>query len=262
MALDPERLLMALSGDLAGQGKRLEALEELNLGDNLGKLREQMAAITAYLEQLAAEEEEEEPEGLNPAVAPDWDALNSEQLREAWDILVSWLQDVLYPTYARPVWRPCWFKHPVVFEELAWLCAYWHWAYKVKGAPPSRAADWHQRCWPHVKAVLEERFSRCYVPEHGHEIDVEAINASMSGMRLTEEQQQRLDALHRDSTARLSSQAVAEPPAGRVRIAPRHAMVQGRERDFADDAELSEHILREVADRKEREATEQDAQGD
>jgi hypothetical protein len=99
-------------------------------------------------------------EGADPCQVPDWRSLDAQQASAQWRLLVDWCRNVLYLTYARPVWRPCWYRHGQVVEELSTLCALWHWSHR-KDAPPTRAGEWHARWWPHVHGVLKESFAQC-----------------------------------------------------------------------------------------------------
>jgi hypothetical protein len=264
MALNPELLLLELSKDLGDAKRRLELLEQLKLAENLGQLKEELKAITAYLQALAAQDEEdEEPERLNPAVVPDWRTLTADQAGDWWEVLVHWCREVLYPTYAyiAHVWRPCWYKHPQVVEELTWLCAYWHWAYQSKGAPPSRASDWHTRAWPHVRQQLEVLFERCFVPEGSLSTGRPAHRQPSEQdptVGLTPEQRHQLAEWEAASRARMeaararSGQALDQV---KVNVAPRHALQRGHDRDFADDEDLGQFILADIAERRAREET-------
>ncbi|MCU4750285.1 hypothetical protein [Streptomyces sp. G-5] len=158
----------SLIADIAGKTARLElrqdqteaALEDLQEGAT--ELSAQVRSLHALVADLApAEDEEEESSGkLDPCQVPNWRTLDGEQTAKQWGVLIDWSRKVLYPTYARQHWRPCWYLHWSVVEELSALCAVWHWSYR-KDAPPTRAAEWHARWWPHTRGVLDATFKRC-----------------------------------------------------------------------------------------------------
>ncbi|MEU5547178.1 hypothetical protein AB0G85_33180 [Streptomyces sioyaensis] len=172
MQLDPMEMLLRLTGDLSNVNGRVKTLEEQQvaaalaafeekMATSVGGLEEQLAAVVAVIQQMQAEPEEEPSDG--PGTAPNWNDVNQDQARELWDWLTSWCQNVLWPTYAQSVWKPCWYRHQQVRIQLTWLCAYWHWAYE-QHAPPTRAAEWHVRWWPHVEQVLKKELKECGYP--------------------------------------------------------------------------------------------------
>ncbi|MGK4586069.1 hypothetical protein [Kitasatospora sp. HPMI-4] len=169
MALDPERVLSNLMGDVALLRSRLDKFDELQIPERLQLLDqglvqvvEQTSHVAQLLMELQQEQEEVEPD-FDPTVAPDFLTLNQDQATETWDWLVAWCAKVLRPAYlgARTrCWRPCWYHHRRVLLELIWACAFWHWSY-AKGAPPARAAEWHTRWLPHLETFLAKHFEAC-----------------------------------------------------------------------------------------------------
>ncbi|MCQ4045812.1 hypothetical protein ACFOSC_27960 [Streptantibioticus rubrisoli] len=159
MAISPEKMLTALAGDVADVRRRVEALEEQDLVQGIEGIKITLGDIIEAVEQLQAQQEEEEPSG--PGSAPDWTKVNQEEARELWHWLTLWCRDVLRPMYAESIWRPCWYEHPQLRVQLTWLCAYWHWSYEKKTVPPTRAAEWHVRWWPAVKSFMVEEFRDC-----------------------------------------------------------------------------------------------------
>jgi hypothetical protein len=156
--LSPETLLTTLIGDLAEVRGRVTALEEQELLDAINGLKRTLGEIVDAVDKLQTQEEESGDDG--PGTAPDWTSVDQDQARELWDWLLEWSQNKLYPMYALEVWRPCWYRHPRIRVELTWLCAYWHWSYE-KTAPPTRAAEWHARWWPHVEGIMVKQLARC-----------------------------------------------------------------------------------------------------
>ncbi|MFI5987099.1 hypothetical protein ACIBEA_40320 [Streptomyces sp. NPDC051555] len=175
--LDPMEMLLRLTGDLSGVRGRVQSLEDQDLAvalerldENVGSLRETLAAVTVAIQQMQAEPEEEEPEKEVenwPGTAPNWtDDLDQEQARALWDWLTEWCQNKLWPIFAQPVWKPCWYRHTKLRIELTSLCANWYWSYDKK-APPTRSAEWLARWWPHVERILKEELNDCGLPRDG-----------------------------------------------------------------------------------------------
>ncbi|GAA2836776.1 hypothetical protein ACFQ0M_48810 [Kitasatospora aburaviensis] len=181
MALDPERMLSHLMGDVAVLRKRLDGLDELEVPERLAMLDqglrqvvEQISHVGQLLQELQEEPEEPE-EDFDPTAVRDFLTLNQEEAEATWKWLVDWLRKVLRPAYlgagANSPWRPCWYQHRRVLLELIWAAAFWHWSY-AKGAPPSRAAEWHTRWLPHLETFLAKQFAGCgagetYTPPNG-----------------------------------------------------------------------------------------------
>jgi hypothetical protein len=157
MRLDPETLLTNLIGELSDMRGRVTTLEEQDLPATLDGLKATLTGIVEAVEKLQPVDEDSAD---GPGTAPDWTQVDQEEARELWEWLLKWCGGVLYPMYGSPVWRPCWYRHPQLRVELTWLCAYWFWAYE-KTAPPTRAAEWHSRWWPHVKKVMQEELAQC-----------------------------------------------------------------------------------------------------
>ncbi|MFE9334916.1 hypothetical protein [Streptomyces sp. NPDC006925] len=173
MKLDPMEMLLRLTGDLSAVRGRLQTLEDENLPATLegldtkvGQLKESLAAVVEAVGQLMADPEEEPPPEW-PGTTPNWtDDLDQDQARELWDGLTEWCQNTLWPIYARPVWRPCWYLHKRLVIELTALWRNYEWSYEDK-APPTRVSEWHARWWPHVEKVLEKELSNCGMPRDG-----------------------------------------------------------------------------------------------
>ncbi|OEV12475.1 hypothetical protein [Streptomyces nanshensis] len=163
MAIDPEKLLTTVATDLATLRARVQVLEEQDLGAAVKGIKTALADIREAVERMQGQDL---PASSGPGTAPDWTTVDREEARELWDWLLKWCGKVLHPTYALNVWRPCWYRHQRLRVELTWLCAYWHWAYQPT-APPTRAAEWHQRWWPHVEQVMRRELARC-----GHASDI------------------------------------------------------------------------------------------
>lgn len=158
MTLSPERMLVELVGELSALRDRVQALEGQDLATTVGGIRQTLADLMGAVEQL-----QEAPEAGPlpwPGTAPDWTKVDQVEARKLWDWLLEWCQSVLWPTYAGQVWRPCWYRHQRVRIELTWLCANWHWSYEPT-APPTRAAEWHARWWPHVEQVMKRELAQC-----------------------------------------------------------------------------------------------------
>lgn len=63
----------------------------------------------------------------------------------------------------------CWLWHPDLVEELLWLRHSWTDAYRVEGAPVSKAADWHDRLRPGVVKRVRAVAGTCSLDNHLHD---------------------------------------------------------------------------------------------
>ncbi|MFI5606875.1 hypothetical protein [Amycolatopsis sp. NPDC051903] len=60
----------------------------------------------------------------------------------------------------------CWMWHPDIVEELLWLAAAWHSAYRDEDATVARAADWHDRYRPGVVRRIKGSAGGCSLENH------------------------------------------------------------------------------------------------
>ncbi|PJN21114.1 hypothetical protein CG736_34795, partial [Kitasatospora sp. CB02891] len=133
----------------------------------LRQIAEQVGHFSLLVRELQESQEadgEDEEEEFDPSQVPDFLSLTQEDAEVTWKWLIKWAGEVLRPNYLggrRSPWRPCWYLHRRVVLELIWCCACWHWAYSVKKAPPSRAADWATRWLPHLEAFLAKHLEPC-----------------------------------------------------------------------------------------------------
>lgn len=157
MALDPERFLATLAGDVLDVARRVDAIEHAALPEQIEALG---VTVTALFEAVDALRPPDEDAPLSVGYVPNWAVLDREQAAKVWADLVDWCRTVLHPMYAADIWRPCWYTHPRLRIELTWLWANWRYSYDPK-APPNRAAEWHTRWWPHLSGVITEELKRC-----------------------------------------------------------------------------------------------------
>ncbi|MGR7000841.1 hypothetical protein ACU686_26780 [Yinghuangia aomiensis] len=92
----------------------------------------------------------EPPEGPAASAPWVWADMDGDQAAEAWEFLVTWLEEVLWPRHAESAVHltACWFRHPDVVEELSVLCQTWLVAYRSKDATAVKAAEWLDRWLP------------------------------------------------------------------------------------------------------------------
>jgi hypothetical protein len=81
--------------------------------------------------------------------------------------LVWWLGEVFlrYPD-AQQVLSDCWLWHPDVVEELLWIQAMWHTAYRTDEATAAKAGDWHDRYRPGVVRRIKQSVGTCSLDNH------------------------------------------------------------------------------------------------
>ncbi|MEV8590891.1 hypothetical protein AB0424_28525 [Streptomyces sp. NPDC051180] len=164
MAIQPERMLTVLAGDLAvlkeGFGALVERIGKLEGKDpstSIAGIHEALADILESIEELRPGSEEED----GPPPTPNWATADQDRARELWKWLTDWCRSTLHPMYAREHWRPCWYEHPQLRIQLTWLAHFHDWAYEPK-APPPRAAEWHLRWWPQLRdQILIPEFEGC-----------------------------------------------------------------------------------------------------
>ncbi|NUT46106.1 MAG: hypothetical protein HOV94_02130 [Saccharothrix sp.] len=157
MPIDPDKLLAHIAGDVRDLGRRVDGIEKAKLPEHL---RDLTTTVQALVETVEALQPTDEDEPMPVGYVPNWAVLDRDQAAKVWADLVDWCRTVLHPMYASEIWRPCWYQHPRLRIELTWLWAAWRYSYEPK-APPTRAAEWHTRWWPHLAGVVADELKRC-----------------------------------------------------------------------------------------------------
>ncbi len=181
---NPERLLMALSGevaelrttvaDLARQVEELPApppagaptLADLN--GRLDELTTQLADVAALAERATT--------GGSPATGPvwDWTRLDAETASNAWNQLAWWVPNVLLARNPLLLadgdrWASCWYAHPDVVDELSALYGVWWEAFYAKDASAARVAEWRDRWLPGaLRRIADSSMQPCITSYDGH----------------------------------------------------------------------------------------------
>ncbi|MBU3865536.1 hypothetical protein KN815_16060 [Streptomyces sp. 4503] len=163
----------------AGLQEDVGSLDSVQEG--LTALTRSVAQIRKDLDTLAAGMEDEK------LALWDWTAMDQEQAKEAWDVLITWVRNVLAREYGwvgppngvfaaggyqipgspqtPPRIPPCWYRHREAVWELSWLCQEWHKLYKTSYGTPSKAGDWYDRYARGVKQRLVAALDKC---RNGH----------------------------------------------------------------------------------------------
>jgi hypothetical protein len=170
---DPERLLTALSGDVAVLRARMselatavDAVTARQLGDTTA-VDERLDALSAQIREIAALAEQSS--GKGPAW--DWSSMPRPKADRAWLELITWIDEVLLPrnpTLQHGEWAACWYLHPDAIDELSALYGTWKLAYTGSGATAARIAEWRDRWLPGTRTRLKTLFAQCQKPQTGH----------------------------------------------------------------------------------------------
>jgi hypothetical protein len=167
---DPERLLTALSGDVAVLRRQLAELataveavaarQQAGLGDDLD---ERLDALAAQIREVA--ELQEQGSGKGPAW--DWSSMTASKAADAWRDLVAWIDGVLLPRNPTLLsgmgteWAPCWYLHLDAVDELSALYGTWKCAFTGSGASAARVAEWRDRWLPGTRSRLKNILGPC-----------------------------------------------------------------------------------------------------
>ena len=155
------------------------------LAIQVSNLRQDLTAIVARIDALAAEQHEqavalEAVSALRNRVEPIlthlseiekasptawfWLTMTKQDRQENFDELADWVETVLrvqYPSYLADHLRPCWPNHPEALWELSWLYQLWTLTYLTKRPSAKNAADWHDRWLTGVSRRLDGVMRGC-----------------------------------------------------------------------------------------------------
>lgn len=135
--------LRELSGVVSEIGGEVSSTAE-----QLHQVERGLATVTAAVERVA-EHLGLDDKGDDDAAPVAWHTLNRDDAQEQWDKLLTWVDEVLCPTYGitRGQLPDCWTRHPAMRNELAWLRTCHVQAY-MPGGHAGGAAEWHLRYLP------------------------------------------------------------------------------------------------------------------
>jgi hypothetical protein len=171
---DPERLLTALSGDVAVLRTRVTglagAVEQLRTAVDRTDLDKRLDALAEQIRQIA-ELQEETAGGNKTGPVWNWASLSGPKAAQAWQELVGWIDAVLLPrnpslyTLASGApersWAPCWYLHPDALDELSALYGVWKLAFTGSTKGAARVAEWRDRWLPGAAARLAKILTPC-----------------------------------------------------------------------------------------------------
>ncbi|MFJ7049882.1 hypothetical protein ACIQVC_41695 [Streptomyces sp. NPDC101112] len=141
-----------LGNRLDGVNERLETLEGFDLPDRVADLALTVKKLT------------EKPKTPQFAVW-NWNAMNSQQQAQAWEILLDWTMGTFRVRYPRSFLEmlgydkaavSCWHLHPDMVESLTGLMFSWNWAFNDPESGPLRVVEWLGRWLP--DAVRQGKF--------------------------------------------------------------------------------------------------------
>jgi hypothetical protein len=183
---DPERLLTALSGEVAVLRKRMDDLartvgtiavrQRAGGQDGLGERLDELAGRVAEI--AAMQQEALDATGRGPVW--DWTSMTAAEAAGAWRELVGWIDAVLLPRNPTLLvssvqqaklggeWAPCWYLHPEAVDELSALYGMWRTAFTGVEASALRVAEWRDRWLPNTRARLRLILDRCNGIEGEH----------------------------------------------------------------------------------------------
>ncbi len=153
-----------LSVELADIIDRLDKIENCLGGRDselsLPNLAETVAKISESVAELGELANAEQQDAAGPWW---WPSLLRSEAEEAWEILTSWVDDVLrerYPPDAHDKVRACWFAHPGVVDELTALYFAWKGAYRPDAAHTA-VFEWFDRALPNTLGRTREATREC-----------------------------------------------------------------------------------------------------
>lgn len=153
-AVTAEDLVAAVAADVAGLRRRVGELEQ--------QLVRPAADSDAPEDDQGDDEDTPEFDGVR---VWNWSAMDTAETTTARRELATWLRDVLTVRYPAILthsgWKPCWYRHLDVVEELSWLYAAWRAAYEDPDARPIQAGEWHDKWFPGVMDRIESAMRRC-----------------------------------------------------------------------------------------------------
>lgn len=173
---DPERLLTALSGDVAVLRGRVAdlagAVEQLRTEADRTALDERLDALAEQIRQIA-ELQEETAGGSKTGLVWNWTTMSGPKAAQAWQELTGWIDAVLLPRNptmqsgsAHLSWAPCWYLHPDALDELSALYGVWKLAFTGSTKGAARVAEWRDRWLPGTRTRLAEIFRSCKSGQH------------------------------------------------------------------------------------------------
>jgi hypothetical protein len=110
-----------------------------------------------------------------------WPDLTEEQAGQSWQVLCEWVYSVLLGRHERfrIGFRPCWFCHTEVVDELTALCQAWLAAY-IEGHSMYGPSEWLDRCLPNEMGRIDKDLSRCKTHDHLEPPPVPPVTADFS----------------------------------------------------------------------------------
>jgi hypothetical protein len=165
-----------MAGTISDQGEILSGLEGLD---------EDVAALTARLDEIAPEEDDDEAI-YRPIPSPRWWVLRGEPRQEARARLHAWVEQIYRPGYGVLATQlgQCWELHPLCLYSLDWLSELWSCLYLRATRNPSvlaGQAEWQTRLLPALAEQMAIETSRC-----GHDRSQRAngtANGTLAGNR-------------------------------------------------------------------------------
>jgi hypothetical protein len=145
-----------------------------------------------------------------------WPDLTAQAAEKAWGVLGSWVEDVIVERYHESI-KPCWYRHPRAVDLLSAMRQAWAAAYRTD-APPTAAAEWHDRWLAHLWKLVDKETNGCTEREHRPDEMEPSVHDAAALRRFVEA----------DVARRSSTTSDDEPPVGSERsewvavVAPAH----------------------------------------
>jgi hypothetical protein len=136
--------------------------------DALDGLDGQVAALALHLAELAADDEDDQPEApsYRPVPAPRWWKLTATEREAALDRLRAWVDQIYRPGYGKlaAALPPCWEHHPPCLYALDWLSELWSVLYltpRRTAAALAAQAEWQTRLLPAAADQMARETTGC-----------------------------------------------------------------------------------------------------
>jgi hypothetical protein len=175
---DPLAALIIQIASSAEQLSSLDAREAAHhhaltaqLADALGRLDQQMAALTRGIQELASDDHA--AEGYQPGQQPRWWHLTGPERDRALSQLRAWVDQIYRPGYSHlaAALPACWEHHPHCVYTLDWLSELWNTLYLAPSRTPAilaAQAEWQTRLLPAAAAQMSREAAACRHARQDH----------------------------------------------------------------------------------------------
>lgn len=132
----------------------------VNISELIERVDEQGEVLGKHSEDITWLLEQFKPGNKNKPVDWSWHHITGVRRRELWEDLVdfvAWINNRYFIHHRGNQIVPCWYRHPVVVEELTGLWASWWDATHNAKKPNAKLVEFHRRYfWPTMEQIWKE----------------------------------------------------------------------------------------------------------